>query len=115
MLVIDQSGEHHAVQIGQIVSFIHHVVYISCEAAASSTPTSIKNHILVHTHMYNGWGTIHVEFVFIHQFLVSSTVLDHESTASFMPMSRTMCRYALSPSVPLSLSFDYEFLFVFLY
>ena len=89
---IDQNGEA-PVRVGQIVSFIEHNVILDCGS---------KTHLLVRVQWL---GDHPCKFHFHPSVMVCSTVLDHESAASFMPIRRIICRCALS--IPLSVTFDF--------
>ena len=94
---IDTQSTAH-IRIGRIVSFIEHSVIVSSLSISSTT----KVHILARVH----WYTDHPRRYYLHSSIVfCSTVFDNESCSVFMPVSRIMCRCAISS--PTSLSFDY--------
>lgn len=102
VLGIDSQGEA-PFRIMDIISFVEHDIVVSSLNAqsANSSPTT-KTHILAHLQWYGD----HPRRQFLHSSVtICSTVFDHESCASFMPVSRIMCRAAVSS--PLSLTFDY--------
>ena len=85
--------EEAPVRIGQIISFIEHNIITNAES---------KTHLLA----YVQWLGDHPFRHYFHQsVIICSTVPDDESAASFMPVSRIICRCALSS--PLSVTFDF--------
>ena len=98
VLGIDTRGEA-PLRIGNVVSFIEHDVDIAVSSICN-TPTITKNHILVHVQWYGD----HPHRDYLHSTTVLCSTV-HESCACFMPISRLMCRCAISS--PHSLTFDY--------
>ena len=97
---IDTQGEEPP-KIGHILSFIDHSIIVSSNLDhhnTDSTSSTTKSHILVRLQWYGD----HPRRNFLHSsVLLCSTLFDPESCASFMPISRIMCRCAVSS--PLSL------------
>ena len=88
---IDQLGEA-PIRIGRIISFVKHTISISPDSTV----------VLARLEWYGDHPRRH----FLHSsVLVGSTVFEPKSCVSFMPVSRIMCRCAVS--TPLSLTFDY--------
>ena len=91
---IDTQGEA-PLRIGTVPAFIQHEILLS----NSSSP-------IKHSLAYIKWYGHHPRSGYIHpSMVICSTVFDSESCASFIPVSRIMCRCAVSS--PLSLTFDY--------
>ena len=91
---IDPYGEA-PVRVGQVISFVVHNVILDSDSSS-------KMHTLARVQ----WLGDHPCRDHFHpSLLVCSTVPDNESSASFMPVSRIMCRCALS--IPLSITFEF--------
>lgn len=86
------------IRIGKVVSFIEHDLTIT-EADNSSSKKS-------HTFVRVKWYSDHPHRDYIHSsVIICSSIFDHESSASFMPISRIMCRCAISQ--PHTCKFDF--------
>ena len=97
---IDPRGEA-PFRIAHVVSFIEHALSFT----SSDSLTSIsKNHIFARVQ----WYCDHPRRDFIHSSVIlCANVFDCESCACFIPVTRIMCRCAISS--PISLRFDYGF------
>ena len=94
---IDQLGEA-PIRIGRIISFVKHTIKISPDSTETKYCTAVLGRL--------EWYGDHPRRHFLHSsVLACSTVFEPESCVSFMPVSRIMCRCAVS--IPLSLTFDY--------
>lgn len=93
---IDKQGEA-SVRIGRIISFLEHTITITLD-------NERKSYTVVLARLE--WYGDHPRRHYLHSsVLICSTVFEPESSASFMPIGRKMCRCAVSS--PLSLSFDF--------
>jgi hypothetical protein len=93
---IDKRGET-AIRIGMVLSFIKHSINF-----LPSDLSSTQTHILARVQWYGD----HPRRNHLHSPIVlTSTVFDSDSCASFLPVTRIMCQCAISS--PLSFQFDY--------
>ena len=114
--IIGIDGREEApVRVGRIISFIHHATTLRLKDSALSSgstsrcTSSTDNHIIARVE----WLGIHPCTNYFHSsVLVCSTVPDHESAASFMPISRIMCRCSLSKTLSLSFNYGMDKVFV---